>query len=206
MLADFDKGDEETALDVLQAFNTAIQTDSAHETKLGKREILNIIAGQSTSTGSITEHAIIQNMLNSHVEEYNKDTDELLAMNIQKDINIFTNENLERDLKRLQETKDKTRGNVQKKRQYFLSKRYAAEQNKYAVVSVQIAFWMEAVLFLILTMNAEGYIGKVVTGIFCAIVVVCYLVLMYKIVKQNADRRTDVFDKFYWSSTSVPTA
>lgn len=200
-MADFHQGDQDSALDVLQSFNTAIQTDSSHKTSMTAREIVNVVASQANTTGSITENANIQNMLVDNVDEYNKYTNELLAMNIQSDINIFTNANLERDLGRLQKTKKRTRANVVQDRQHFLANRYQTEQNWFNVVAVQLAFWMEALVFLIIALNGEGYTNTSSTLILIFLIVGGYCGMMFNMLRQNADRRTDVFNKFYWSST-----
>lgn len=203
MLADFHHGDVNTALDVLQSFNNAIQADSTHQTPLNSREIMNIVATQANTTGSITESANIQNMLVENVDDYNKDTDELIAMNIQTDINTFTNANMERDLSRALKLKQTIRKNVVKDRQHYLSNRYATEQNQYTIFAIQLAFWMESLIFLIMAVSGQGYMNTLVMLSSISCIVVGYVVLMCSIIRQNSDRRTDVFNRFYWSSTAV---
>lgn len=201
--ANHHESDVGAGLEVLQSFNAAIQADSSHQSQMGAREVLNIIAVHSNGTGSLVEHASIQNMLLSNVGEYNQDTDDMIALNIQTDINEFTNGKMLRDLDALKKQRNTVRNNVSRERLLFLSKRYSFEQNSASIFAVQLAFWMESLVFLILTLKGAGYLNSVVAVVLVVIIVGSYGSVMYGILKQNADRRTDVFNKFYWSATAT---
>lgn len=200
--ANYHQGDVDTGLKVLQGFNSAIQTDSSHQSQMSANELLNIIAMRSNGTGSLVEQANIQNMLLENVDDYNQDTDNLITLNIQNDINEFTNDKMLQDLATLKKQKYMVKNNVQKGRMQFLSKKYSFEQNRASVFAIQLAFWMETLVFLIITLKAGGYLNTIAAVILAVITVGSYGSIMYGILKQNADRRTDVFDKFYWSAST----
>lgn len=206
ILPDHQPSDKNLALDVLQSFNTSIGADATHVSSMTQDNLMYLVGNQSYSTGSIGELANMQNMLMSSADSYNTDTADMIRMIEQKNINYYALENTGNEVSRVKKLRQTTENNVKKSRVTYLSTRYAIEQNKYTTFIIQLSFWAEVLVFATLTLCGMGKLSSLWACLLLVTISILYCVVMYKMLKQTKDRRSDVFNKFYWSSTDAKSS
>lgn len=173
-----------------------------------EHDLKKIVDAQSIPGHSFDDLVKIQSLFNDRIADYIQQTQELIVTNDLVNMNKYVKENMNSELHRTVQLKDKTVNGVHKVRQSYMMKKYAIGYWNFWAYTIQFSLFllMACALLVLMAFDPKLQLNKWAASIVAFVIFVFWLVIFVLLVKQTSMRRRDDWNKFYFPTKETEAA